>query len=278
MELRLNGGRWALDSYLRHGDCAADAARSTRTHAAGEWHVASTTFDGTTDARITSMVLSRAAAKWRSCRWRRTDIDRRAAEPRVVVQGPHPYRAHHAVGVEAGAVPPVPTQVIPIWPEGVPGRRADAGPERLIDGRVINIHDPSLTYYPPAPGTATGAAVIVVCGRRLRPPGDGQRSGRRDADPDPPRRRRVRAQVSARRTTGIPRRCRMCSARCGSVRSRAAEFGVRPDRIGLFGASAGGHLAASAAALVRCAGGTHRRADRCGLRAAGFRGACCIRS
>ena len=32
------------------------------------------------------------------------------------------------------------------------------------------------------------------------------------------------------------------------VRSRASEFDVRPDRIGVFGASAGGHLAASAAA------------------------------
>ena len=33
------------------------------------------------------------------------------------------------------------------------------------------------------------------------------------------------------------------------VRSRASEFGVRADRIGVFGASAGGHVAASAATL-----------------------------
>ncbi len=33
------------------------------------------------------------------------------------------------------------------------------------------------------------------------------------------------------------------------VRARASEFGLRPDRIGLYGASAGGHVAASAAAL-----------------------------
>ena len=33
------------------------------------------------------------------------------------------------------------------------------------------------------------------------------------------------------------------------VRSRAAEFGLRPDRIGVMGASAGGHVAASAATL-----------------------------
>src|SRR5262249_12051807 len=39
------------------------------------------------------------------------------------------------------------------------------------------------------------------------------------------------------------------------VRSRAAEFGLRPDRIGLFGASAGGHLAASAATMFDAAEG-----------------------
>jgi acetyl esterase/lipase len=39
------------------------------------------------------------------------------------------------------------------------------------------------------------------------------------------------------------------------LRSRAAEFGIAADRIGIFGASAGGHLAASAATLFDAADG-----------------------
>jgi hypothetical protein len=42
-----------------------------------------------------------------------------------------------------------PAKVIALWPEGVPGRKIDAGPERIVDGRVVNVHDPSLTYYAP---------------------------------------------------------------------------------------------------------------------------------
>jgi acetyl esterase/lipase len=34
-------------------------------------------------------------------------------------------------------------QTIPLWPEGVPDRRADASPEKTTDGRISNIHDPS---------------------------------------------------------------------------------------------------------------------------------------
>ena len=40
---------------------------------------------------------------------------------------------------------------------------------------------------------------------------------------------------------GIRRRCRTCCGRSGSCARARREFGVRPDRIGVFGASAGGH-------------------------------------
>ena len=54
-------------------------------------------------------------------------------------------------------------QTIPLWPEGVPGRHADGGAERWEEGRVSNIHDPTLTYLAPS-GPATGTAVIMAPG------------------------------------------------------------------------------------------------------------------
>lgn len=46
IELRLNTGRWALDSYLRHGEAQLPLLDLARTHSATDWHVTSTTFDG----------------------------------------------------------------------------------------------------------------------------------------------------------------------------------------------------------------------------------------
>src|SRR6478736_9787946 len=46
VELRLNDGRWALDSYLRHGEQQRTLLEPAKTHTAGAWHVATTTYDG----------------------------------------------------------------------------------------------------------------------------------------------------------------------------------------------------------------------------------------
>ena len=52
------------------------------------------------------------------------------------------------------------------------------------------------------------------------------------------------------------------------VRSRAAEFGVRADRVGIFGASAGGPSGGGGRHTVRRARRADRGAPRCGRRAA----------
>ena len=101
--------------------------------------------------------------------------------------------------------------VIPIWPEGVPGAKADGGEERTEDGRVYNVQVPTITWFAAPDATATGTAVIVC-------PGGGY--------------------------------ARLAVAKEGTELARRLNaLGVRPDRIGVFGSSAGGHLAACAGTL-----------------------------
>lgn len=138
--------------------------------------------------------------------------------------------------------------VIPLWPEGVPGLRPDAAPERVVDGRVTNVHWPTLTFYP-APGGSTRRTAVIVCPGggyvRLAIDNEGLGVTRRLNDEG------VSAFVLKYRLAeyGHPAPLRDVLRAIRLVRSRAAEFGIAPDRIGVFGASAGGHLAASAATL-----------------------------
>ena len=46
LELRLNGGRWALDTYLRYGTSQLTLLDPARTQPASTWHVAALTYDG----------------------------------------------------------------------------------------------------------------------------------------------------------------------------------------------------------------------------------------
>jgi len=55
-------------------------------------------------------------------------------------------------------------QIIPLWPEGVPGAKPDAGPELAVDGRVSNVQVPTLTYFPAPPATSVGTAIIICPG------------------------------------------------------------------------------------------------------------------
>jgi acetyl esterase/lipase len=147
------------------------------------------------------------------------------------------------------AAAPSPTTapaVIDLWPEGVPGLRPDAGPEKLVNGRFVGIHHPTLTVYPARPGTANGTAVISSPGGgyiRLRIGDNGGEStvwlnslG-------------VTVFVLKYRLSeyGHPAPLRDVLRAVRLVRSRAAEWGVKPDRIGVMGGSAGAHLSACAA-------------------------------
>jgi len=140
-------------------------------------------------------------------------------------------------------------QAIDLWPEGVPGLKPDASPEHDDgDGRVSNIHHPSLTYFPAPAGTANGTAIIICPGGgyvRLSFLHEGVDEARWFNSLG------VTAFVLKNRVKeyGHPAPLQDALRAIRIVRSRATEFGVRPDRIGIMGFSAGGHVAATAATL-----------------------------
>jgi acetyl esterase/lipase len=147
-----------------------------------------------------------------------------------------------ALATLAGAAP----QAIDLWPEGVPGLKPDAGPEKLVDGRTTNIHHPSLLVFPAE--KPNGSAVVLCSGGgyvriSVNPQGD---SSTRLLN-------RLGITVFALKYRlsdyGHPAPLQDVLRAVRTVRSRAAEFGVDSRRIGVMGTSAGGHLSACAATL-----------------------------
>jgi acetyl esterase/lipase len=139
-------------------------------------------------------------------------------------------------------------RVITIWPEGVPGLRADASAEKVENELVSNVHQPTLTYFAAPAARATGAAVIIC-------PGGGYGILAWEKEGVEPARwfnsLGVAAFVLKYRLMeyGQPAPLRDVLRATRLVRSRAAEFGIKPDRIGVMGFSAGGHLASCAGTL-----------------------------
>lgn len=139
-------------------------------------------------------------------------------------------------------------QVLPLWPEGVPGLKPDAGPEKEDHGRYSNIHHPALMVYAPSPERANGTAVIYAAGGGYVRVAVGANGGE------------ITRWLNGLGVTvfvlkyraveyGHPAPLQDALRSVRLVRSRAAELGVAPDRIGMLGGSAGGHLAASAGTL-----------------------------
>ena len=139
-------------------------------------------------------------------------------------------------------------RVVSLWPEGVPGAKPGAAPEQVADGRISNVQIPTLTYFPAPTGTGVGTAVIVC-------PGGGYARLALDKEGTDVAKRLNAIGVSAfvlkyrLLEYGQPAPLQDVLRSVRMVRSRAAEFGIRPDRIGVMGFSAGGHVAATAATL-----------------------------
>lgn len=139
---------------------------------------------------------------------------------------------------------------IPLWPNGAPGfenRRNE--PEEARDYWVKNIHNPSITVYLPPKEKATGAAVVIF-------PGGGHRLLVFNAEGRDPARFLNSIGVAAfivkyrlfREDSliySLDREVRQDAYRAiRLVRSRAAEWGIDPNRVGTLSFSAGGEVAA----------------------------------
>ena len=152
--------------------------------------------------------------------------------------------------------------MIPLWPNGVPGARTDLGPETdsttSKDGRpagrrvtrLTNVTSPTLTVYRAPEEKNTGATVVVF-------PGGGYRILAIDLEGTEVCEWLNSIGVNAMlvkyrvpESSAVPRYqapLQDAQRALGIVRSHAKEWKFDPQRIGVLGFSAGGHLSATLA-------------------------------
>jgi acetyl esterase/lipase len=123
-----------------------------------------------------------------------------------------------------------------LWPKGAPGALGDTDKDK-----------PTLTTYLPPAGKATGTAVVVC-------PGGGYRALALDHEG-----KQIADWLTARGIAAFvveyrlgpryryPAALHDAQRAVRTVRSRAKELGLDPKRVGIWGFSAGGHLASTAA-------------------------------
>jgi acetyl esterase/lipase len=157
-----------------------------------------------------------------------------------------------AARLGAADAPPV----VHLWENGAPGfeSRRDE-PEVPVQYGIAGIQNPSLTVFLPPAGAATGAAAVIL-------PGGGHRMLVVDMEGYA-----LARWLASKGVAGFVLKYRLAKDQSVEhspyridveemqdttralrlVRSRAADWGVDPARIGIIGFSAGGHLAAMAA-------------------------------
>jgi acetyl esterase/lipase len=146
-------------------------------------------------------------------------------------------------------------QTLNVWPGKAPGDTGQTGeeqwgqPRNPASKRVTNVSKPTLTIFRPAADADTGVAVIVC-------PGGGYKALMMDYEGED-----VAKWLNTIGVTGIVLKYRVpapegipkhlpalqdAQRSLSIVRSMAKEWKLNPERIGILGFSAGGHLAAAA--------------------------------
>jgi len=160
-----------------------------------------------------------------------------------------------ACGFVSGTDKPL---VLDVWPGKAPGETGEIGEEEFQDPkpedkkpikRLANVTKPTLTVYRPGKEKDTGAAVMIC-------PGGGYTILAWDLEGE-----EVAEWLNSIGVTGILLKYRVptradlprhlpplqdAQRALSLVRSKAAEWGIDPNRIGMLGFSAGGHLTAAA--------------------------------
>jgi acetyl esterase/lipase len=150
---------------------------------------------------------------------------------------------------------------VDVWPGKAPGETGTIGEEKFLEQkagekkvkRLTNVSKPTLTIFRPAKDKDTGAAVVIC-------PGGGYNILAWDLEGE-----EVAEWLNSIGVTGIvlkyrvPRRpdqpkdkppigpLQDVQRALSLVRGKAKDWGVNPQRIGVLGFSAGGHLTAAAA-------------------------------
>jgi endo-1,4-beta-xylanase len=145
-------------------------------------------------------------------------------------------------------------QAITLWPDGAPGANSDGGEEIINiyestgDHLISNIHDPSITPYIPSAENATGIAIVIA-------PGGGHREIWIDHEGY-----NVAQLLSENGIAAFILKYRLARDENSTytvekhsvrdmlrairlVRSRAGEWNIDPDKVGIIGFSAGGQIA-----------------------------------
>jgi xylan 1,4-beta-xylosidase len=141
LELRLNGGRWALDSFVRHGDVQLPLLDLAKTHSAAGWHVATTVFDGTAMTHYVDAVeQGSGAVAFRPLGRGRTSIGVRQNRVSWFKGKIHTVRVTPTVLSSSRFLTAAP------WAKGIEGqRRADLGNGTFLNPIVAGDHpDPSI--------------------------------------------------------------------------------------------------------------------------------------